>query len=414
MTRYTRRIALLLLILAGLLGTAFVAKDQLRSLVRFYARPAQDTLPGALAQPQSVTLGDTRVTLVRAVASASQTVVEFTIESPVLAQVDASTELVLWSGLQPGQDLHLTGFAEQALLNSRVTRREDAIHLVLELPPPATFGQPVTIQFDELTFLQIPPGAQRGEPIALGGPWRFQFTPQLPPELQGLRRIPVDQSASQDGISVYVEELRLSSTETLVVYRLDLPPGEYMEPLGAPTLRYGQTVLDGQEKGDPTQPVSMLSFPALPEDVQQVELNFGPFLLSRHGPVELRLDLAALQGEGQVVQVENHRLRFLPIAPIPEGFQLTYEPADPASARLVLGRPGGVLEVKDDRGNSYPAQGGILEFDPENGMLLKRHEIRLTGPLDEQATQLILRADLVGVIIDPVQLSIALSPASAD
>lgn len=134
--------------------------------------------PASRGQPQVIQRGDTTVRLVRVDVTASHTVVEFAIENPVFPQnFEAMYNLSIWSPLQPGKDLHLSGFAEEAVLGRRESRRPGVLQLELELPLPETMGQPVVIEIEELRVFEAEFSAERGKFHNLGGSWRFEFEP---------------------------------------------------------------------------------------------------------------------------------------------------------------------------------------------------------------------------------------------
>ncbi len=133
---------------------------------------------GSKEQLPVVQRGDTTVRLVRVDVTASHTVVEFAIEDPLFPRdFETMYNLSIWSPLQPGEDLHLSGFAEEAVLGRRNSRRPGVLQLELELPPPETKGQPVVIEIEELQVLEAEFGAEQGQFHDLGGPWRFEFVP---------------------------------------------------------------------------------------------------------------------------------------------------------------------------------------------------------------------------------------------
>ncbi|RME46631.1 MAG: hypothetical protein D6791_07795 [Chloroflexi bacterium] len=391
-------------------GAIFATRRVPAPLVNLYARAIGQPTLNVLAQPEVVTQGNTTITLKQAVASASHTVLEFTIENPAFPHdLEAMYNLSIFSPLSPGKDLRLTGFARQAVFSRRESRQPGALRLTLELPAPASFEQPVTIEIKWLKVLEAQDG-QQGQIRTLEGPWRFTFVPQVPEAQRRERRIPVQQIQSSDGVHVTVNSVQISSTETVVTYRLQGPANEYVQMLGAPRLVYQSQTFDGRSKGDDEGDSRMTSFPALPLEARHFELNFGPFWVSQTSPVTVTLGVAELQAGGQTIQIGEHALHFQKLRLTSEGFQLAYVPAEAADPWFALAGPGAVVQVTDDLGQHYVSGGESLDFDPQRGMAVEKQTFRLTQPLNEEATQLNIYVDRTGRVVAPVNFQIATSP----
>lgn len=131
-------------------------------------------LPAGAPAPeaQAVTRSETTVTLTRAVALESHTVVEFTIEAPQFAPAADRAEVSLVSPV-PGQDILLQGFAEAEVKRRQLIHQNGAVHLMLEIPPPAALGDSVSVTIERLAVYQST--SDRVQPF--DGPWHFEFVP---------------------------------------------------------------------------------------------------------------------------------------------------------------------------------------------------------------------------------------------
>lgn len=144
--------------------------------------------------------------------------------------------------------MRLGGFAGGETAPTVSSRREAGrIHLALELPPPATLVEPVTVTFDSLTVRVDDPAQERSELRDLGGPWRFRINLKAAESLQGERTFTIDQQESSGPITVTLKgEVRLSATETLIPFVLETPPGaQTVDIMGTSRLHAGRQVLKG-------------------------------------------------------------------------------------------------------------------------------------------------------------------------
>lgn len=395
-------------------GTVSTATSETARLPRATSSVTEKPTPEQHAPSEQLPVvqrGDTTVSLVRVDVTASHTVVEFAIEDPIFPQnFEAMYNLSIWSPLLPGEDLDLSGFTEEAVLGRRESRQAGVLRLVLELPPPANFEQPVVIEIEELQLLETETGAQRGQIHSLQGPWRFEFVPQVPESQRQERRILVDQAQQTDGIILTVTEVKISSTEAVVSYRLEESTNEHVEMLSAPRLTYQGQTFEGRARGGNVGDVKTVSFPVLPLNIGDFELAFGPFWVSRGDPVSFMLDVAKVQADGQMVRIGDYTLQFHHLANTPEGFRLTYVPTDVASAHFVLVGPGASAQITDNLDQHYTWAGANTGFDPEQGMVLKDQTLRVKGPLSEAVTQLRIQVSQPGKIVEPVSFQINTAP----
>ncbi|MFW5943194.1 MAG: hypothetical protein ACOCXI_15425 [Chloroflexota bacterium] len=408
-----RRSTVLLLILAFLVmasGTALAAGvlPVPRPLLQLYARVVGGEAPSALPEPQSQTHGELTVTLVDAVASSSQTVVELLIEHPDFpTSREEMAGVTLGPGLLVGQDLHLSGFREQEVRMRHVRREAGALRLVLELPPPASFEEPMAITMDAVPLF-VETGDGRRESLTFDGPWRFEFTPQVEEAQQRQERFAVNQTATTGPIAITVGEVSLSATETVVAVHFEAPPDVAWSTLRVLELHYEgrrfdgrQLPVNGQRGGDN----QLWSFPALPPGAEAFELVFNPMWYFVPDEVELALDVAQLRSGSQTALVKEHTLIFeLSDSPESAGFQLAYRPADESSEHFLLGAEGDWPALADDRGNEYTLSGGNLSFDPARGFAVEEHALYTQAPLHEEATTLYFRVEETGRVTEAVRM----------
>lgn len=413
-------LAAFVITLVALGGVAFAASrfDTIRdSLTGNFAPTQQVKSTDALTAPQTITRGETTVTLQRADASGSQTALEFVIEDASFPNSVEGMQHIWYDGpLIPGDGLHLDGFAGGGIAPNVSSRREAGrIHLALELPPPAGFEKPVTVTFDSLTVRVDDPAQERSELRDLGGPWRFRINLQAPESLQGERAFTTDKQESSGPVTVRLKgEIRLSATETLIPFVVEVPPGaQTVDIMGASKIHADGQVLKGSPSsgGIGTQhgeDVSgVFSFPALPPTATRFTFETGPLLTTRERPAEVILDVAQLQDGSQTVTVAGHSLHF-ELAPATEGpgFEITYEPVNLQSVPFMLRGPGEPLEITDNLGQAYTEVGGTVDHDPENNYALKSHTIRVGEPLSEEAEQLTIYSPTTAEFTSPVRFEI--------
>lgn len=410
-----RRSTVLLLILAFLVmatGTALAARvlPVPRPLLQLYARVVGDEAPSALPEPQSQTRGELTVTLVDAVASSSQTVVEVLIEHPDFPKSREGMEgVTLGPGLLVGQDLHLSGFREQEVRMRHVRREAGALRLVLELPPPASFEESLIITLDAIP-LNVEADSQTGQRDfhTFDGPWRFEFTPRVEEVQQRHEQFAVNRSTTTGPITIRVNDVSLSATEMVISVHFDAPPHIDWSTLRVPEVHYGDQRLDGRQlpvNGERDGETQLWSFPALPAGVGSFELLFNPLWYFVEDEVELAFDVAQLREAPQMVRVGNQHLTF-ELSPSLEsdGFRITYRPADEESAHFLLGAQHPPPALADDLGNQYTLSGGNLSFDPERGFAVEEHAFYTQAPLHEEATMLYFRVEETGRVTEAVRM----------
>jgi hypothetical protein len=406
-----------LLVVAGI---AFADElEELRhSLIASYARSTEGALPNAAAGEAQVVSGEkATVRLTEAVASGSHTVVEFLITDFTLpADTDPAAPVSLHAApLLNGDNLQLSGFTADTVLNASERREAGAIRFALELPPLAGEPAPATITFTRLQLMVDDPVQQRAETVDLGGPWTFRLSNQT---ISKVETRPIEKRQSSGPVTVVMTgEIQLSESETLIPFRLETPPGMEASTTGAPQLQFdGQTF--GGQGGGPDQYAERedatrhYSFPALPSLQTDFTVEIGPFLVTHENPVQVILDVKQLRNGGQVITVQGHSLRFvLTEGGEGMGFELRHEPADEADAHfMVKGKSYQSVQLVDDQGQTYTQSGGSALFEPEPEQAgrprLKSATFRFAEPLNENASQLILTSETTGELIAPVQVDI--------
>jgi|GEM_PF-1592552 len=209
--------------------------------------------------------------------------------------------------------------------------------------------------------------------------------------------VPIDKRQSSGAVTLALEgEVRLSATETVIPFLLELPPGaltvDFME---ASRIYYEELVLEGSigggaENRPQGQDISgVFLFPPLPSTTTGFVVESGAFLTTWKRPVTVTLDVSQLEEGGQTVVVAGYPLRF-EVAPAREGpgFEVIYRPTGRQSVPFMLRGRGDPLDIRDDTGQVYTELGGTVDHDPENYLSVKSHTIRVGEPLSEGATQL--------------------------
>lgn len=417
-----RKVKWILMVLAALfLVTAIAVASDLMphpsNLIAFYARPAETDPAQVLAEPIVRTSGSTTVALVNAVASSSQTVVEFVVEDESFPEdLQEMQNISIGPGPMPEAGLHLSGFTEANVLNWRTTRSAGQIHLIWELPPPAVAGEPVIIEIEELPLNRVKPETEQMAFGSLSGPWRFEFTPQLSQEQQRTQQFTVNQRKMSGPVAITVEDVLLSATETVVSVHYEAPPDIGWQPFGTPILAYEGETFEGRQKqaSEASDNEQVWSFPAVPPETTSFALAFNPLWLTVEDDVAITLDLDRLQSDEQVVDVGEYNLSFV-LAPSPEsaGFMLAYRPADATSSHFLLDAPGEQLKIEDNLGNSYTVTGGNFDFEPDKDFALEQHAFYTHEPLADDANELTLRLERTGRVTKPVQFEISVPSVSS-
>ena len=333
-----------------------------------------------------------------AVATATVTRVRFTLRHPNFPPtMEGMYRYSIVSPLQPGKDLRLEGFTENTVYGRKESRDPGALHLELELPPPARPDTPVTV---EILSLRIhSEGPRQVTPLTFKGPWCFTFVP-VRGATETPKRVPLDRKVTVDGVTVEVRDVLFSPTETVVTYRY---PGE-VQMLGSPQLECGDRVMVGQDRMAGDGPWLQTSFPALPPNATSCRFRFGPFLTVASADIRFTLHWDVLADRGEEVRVGEYAWHFAPPAMMKDHAELAYTPANDAARRLILVTAGDAVRVVDEGGTPYPVTSWRLEFDTTT-WAFKRQVLILEG-LVEPVQRLDVHTTQVGHIVGPVEVEV--------
>jgi hypothetical protein len=277
---------------------------------------------------------------------------------------------------------------------------------------PPTFDAPLVVTVDGLLL-------QRDGPNELiDGPWSFTVpVDQLEPDPVHAV-VELNESVEAEGVEVTVNELRFSSDEILVLYTLsselhlsdDLLLEVLMElPDGA--------VIDGDDveggyTGPPRDWVGdhVSSLPPLPKGVATFKLRFGPYLTPIPGGVTTITlpDAASLATPGSyAVESATESVGGAPVLVADElailedgGVRIRMRP-NPSSTGVMAPLPRRDISAEDNLGNAYAyAGGGISVGTKADGSIPQQEDlIRLEGPIDPAATQLIVRVSNFAMLL---------------
>ncbi|MEJ2749791.1 MAG: hypothetical protein P8183_18065 [Anaerolineae bacterium] len=368
--------------------------------------------------PQTVTVDETTLSLVKTTTSPTHFVIEFVIKHPLLPPtLEEMTDYNL-APMPVDEMLALEGFDDTTgLSNVSVNTRREAgqIRLALELPPLAGKG-PHVITIKQLRLSVDIPAEERSQFYDLTGPWQFTVKPQA--GAAAVRRLPLDLQQRSSDILVTVQgDMQLAETETLVPYWFSSEAGE-VASLSAPVLTVNGEPLHGRERDNTTAVDAQaeqagnrwLSFPPVPDSVSQVSLTLGPFMVDRAVEQQITLAVAQLQNGGQIVQIDGQSFRFTLDEGDGPGLTLTYVPLDEKGSRIMLrglssGEP---LQAVDDLGTQYTEAGGTADFTPDEHSLLKSHTIEFAEPLLDNVKEITLTSQFTGFIVDAVTFDIPL------
>lgn len=347
--------------------------------------------------PVSATSDGLTIRLLNAVATSSRTTLEFALTHPDFPDdLEAMYGYSVFSPLQPGKDLILRGFAENAIYGRRESREPGTLLLSLELPPPAQTGAEVTVQFRKLRIHD----ARSGKILTYDGPWTFTFIPRTVTEAR--RIIPLDETIATDGVQIQVRELTLSESEAVVTYRILSGP----QMLGSPQLMCAGKAYPGRDLSGATEGWLRTSFPVPPDETGTCRLVWGPFLVLAPEDIRLTLHWDALAREGEEVRFGEYAWFFEKPTVGPDATELVYAPAGEAAKRLVLATSPDTIRATDENGRAYPIESWHVEFDPLN-WTVKRQALYLGG-LVEPVKRLEIHTTQVGRVVEAVHLDVNL------
>lgn len=362
-------------------------------------RPAWNSLPAL----QVATNDGTTIKLISAVSSSSHTLVELMIEDP---QIIGGANDLTFLPLREKINLKLSGFDGTKITGYQASHKPGRSHILLELPPLLDFDAPASIEIVDL---------RKWDSITehyktLPGPWRFEFTPKVPPQQRFDKRFPINQTTQVGDTKITLEKAQLSSTETIIHYRIEGTP-RIREGIGAPKLYYADHVIKGRSKSNTDGDSLLVRFPAVPRDIKEFKVVFGPFFSSTGDRASLAVELPPLDHVDltdlrepltfeldQVVPVGAAVFRFTSLTIEDSGFRLVYEPANENDERFVLAGPGSIVSARDDLGNIYPGEGQGTQLDLRAGTILMWQSLEFSGTLSGKATRLTIESDGTGVI----------------
>lgn len=361
-------------------------------------------MPNALESEQVAVCGDTTVRLLYVIPSSSETLVELEIEDP---GIGTGSNDETFFPLQPGVNLNLLGFSTNDLLGPTQERvATGKQRMVLDLPPLSEFDATATIEFKDLEKFNSSTGAL----TTIAGPWQLSFVPNVEAEQLVSKNFNVDKQVEVGDVQILLQRVHISTTETLVFYKIQAMKDIAREPLGQPTLEYAGQVLRAKSKYNIDDSL-VLSFPALPDDVDQFTVTF-PRMMSLEGPglsfsipVGEHLSKPYAKDESipidQVVDINAVKFRFTDLTVSENSFTLCYQPFDKNQfSQLLLAGPGQVSEIveaTDDKGNHYTVVSAGAIFDRESSKL-QEQQITFEGSLDPEASKLNIRINATGVI----------------
>jgi hypothetical protein len=365
---------------------------------------SQYKIPNALDSEESASYDTTIIRLVYVIPSSSETLVELEIEDP---QIGKGSSEVTFVPIAPVANLTLLGFDADFILRSQQVKiAPGKQRIVLDLPPLTRMDAVATIQLKDLQKRSSTTGVL----TTIAGPWLLSFMPNVQPERLISKKFDIHKYAKVGDVQVLLEKGLISSTETLVYYRILDTTNITREPLGQPTLIYADKVFRGKNKissdGSP-----VLSFPALPLNVSQFTVNF-PRMMSLDGPGgAFSIPVGNYLKNGyskdkkipmsEVVEFSSSKFQFTNLVVSENSFVLYYQPTSESPWNgLLLAGPGplsDIIEARDDKGSLYKGTSSGATFDRQN-FNLKEQSIGFEGCLDPQSRELNLMMSSTGVV----------------
>ena len=196
-------------------------------------------LRNSLPSARSITVGETKLSLLAVYPSTSQTIVKLLIEDPILEQSNDK-----WVFL-PLRTLNLTleGFNGDKIYGQDINFEGEGQLTTLNLDSIKNLDEAVAIEVSNLRRRS----ASGGQYETLPGPWRFEFTPNASEEQRFSRRTEVNEKKKVDGVEIILTEINESSSETRVSYKQVAPSGINVQTLGAPSISDGIQTFEGRE-----------------------------------------------------------------------------------------------------------------------------------------------------------------------
>lgn len=234
-----------------------------------------------------------------------------------------------------------------------------------------------------------------------------------------LRRMLVGQEQQAGPVTITVHEVLFAEEGTYVVVEMSYPPRQQFHLMGQrPLLSASGKPLEAdylEQNLNARRPVA-LYFPVFPDADDHLVLTVPRVQALVNEPAQITLDLQQVREGGQTVQVGEYAVRFEEIVHAPQpgvGFMLIYTPLGQAAREFHLQGPGSPNpHIVDDLGNVYSyGGGGLFDDEQDETAVWGSSELRVTEPLDPDATQLTLTFAQTGRFYGPLTFELNAPPA---
>ena len=222
------------------------------------------------------------------------------------------------------------------------------------------------------------------------------------------RSLELDQELEFLGVVIRITDLVLSESKTRITYDLEVPDGQFYEPIGQPILSYGAVGVVSEDAHGVATGTYALTFPAVATGTDLITITFPRYraLTGPRADFELLLPSQLVRDSGgptllnEVVEVAGRLLRFTSLDVDDSEFELSYEPFDDESGDLELAGPGLAFEIvraKDDLGNIFSLSGASTNIDEGTGTV-RGQSLSFSGVLEGTASRLTITADRTGLV----------------